>query len=122
MRLRRCRLSQIDGQTSDLVLESKFTSGCSEGKLCLGRDLRLLWQWAAVGRLAPSNASTQRFAVSTIANEAKYRNGVVTPKGILVRKPRWDVTAKGVVEVDEELEPPPGARGLTPLGVRASYP
>jgi len=29
MRLRRCRLSQIDGQTSDLVLESKFTSGCS---------------------------------------------------------------------------------------------
>jgi hypothetical protein len=33
------------------------------------------------------------------ADEAKYRNGVVTPKGILVRKPRWDVTAKGVVEV-----------------------
>ena len=32
-------------------------------------------------------------------NEAKYRNGVVMPKGILVRKPRWDVTAKGVVEV-----------------------
>ena len=32
-------------------------------------------------------------------NEAKYRNGVVTPKGILVRRPRWDVTAKGVVEV-----------------------
>jgi hypothetical protein len=33
------------------------------------------------------------------ADGAKYRNGVVTPKGILVRKPRWDVTAKGVVEV-----------------------
>ena len=35
-----------------------------------------------------------------------------------------DVTAKGVVEVDEELEPPPppGARGLTPLGVSTSYP
>ena len=33
------------------------------------------------------------------ADEAKSRNGVVTPKGILVRKPRWDVTAKGVVEV-----------------------
>ena len=33
------------------------------------------------------------------ADEAKYRNGVVTPKGILVRKPRWNVTAKGVVEV-----------------------
>ena len=32
-------------------------------------------------------------------NEAKYRNGVVTPKGILVRKPRWDFSAKGVVEV-----------------------
>ena len=32
MRLRRCRLSQIDGQTSDLVLESKFTSGCSDPK------------------------------------------------------------------------------------------
>ena len=27
MRLRRCRLSQISRQTSDLVLESKFTSG-----------------------------------------------------------------------------------------------
>ncbi len=32
-------------------------------------------------------------------NEAKYRNGVVTPKGVLVRRPRWDVVAKGVVEV-----------------------
>ena len=32
-------------------------------------------------------------------NEAKYRNGVVTPKGILMRKPRWDFTAKGIVEV-----------------------
>ena len=29
MRLRRCRLSQISRQTSDLVLESKFTSGRS---------------------------------------------------------------------------------------------
>ncbi len=28
-----------------------------------------------------------------------YRNGVVTPKGVLVRKPRWDVVAKGIVEV-----------------------
>ena len=27
-------------------------------------------------------------------NEAKYRNGIVTPKGVLVRKPRWDVVAK----------------------------
>ena len=32
-------------------------------------------------------------------NEAKYRNGVVTAKGVLVRKPRWDVVAKGIVEV-----------------------
>ena len=32
-------------------------------------------------------------------NETKYRNGVVTPKGILVRKPRWDFSAKGVAEV-----------------------
>ena len=32
-------------------------------------------------------------------NEAKYRNGIVTPKGILLRKPRWDFTAKGIVEV-----------------------
>ena len=32
-------------------------------------------------------------------NEAKYRNGVVTPKGVLMRKPRWDVVAKGIVEV-----------------------
>ena len=32
-------------------------------------------------------------------NEAKYRNGIVTPKGVLVRKPRWDVVAKGIVEV-----------------------
>ena len=33
------------------------------------------------------------------ADEAKYRSGVVTPKGILVRKPRWNFTAKGIVEV-----------------------
>ena len=32
-------------------------------------------------------------------NEEKYRNGIVTPKGILVRKPRWDFSAKGIVEV-----------------------
>jgi hypothetical protein len=32
-------------------------------------------------------------------NEAKYRNGVVTPKGVLMRKPRWDVVAEGIVEV-----------------------
>jgi hypothetical protein len=32
-------------------------------------------------------------------NEAKYRSGVVTSKGILVRKPRWDVIAKGIAEV-----------------------
>ena len=32
-------------------------------------------------------------------NEAKYRNGIVTPKGVLMRKPRWDVVAKPVVEV-----------------------
>ena len=32
-------------------------------------------------------------------NEAKYRNGVVTPKGLLVRRPRWDVIAKGIAEV-----------------------
>ena len=32
-------------------------------------------------------------------NEAKYCNGVVTPKGVLMRKPRWDVVAKPVVEV-----------------------
>jgi hypothetical protein len=32
-------------------------------------------------------------------NEAKYRNGIVTPKGVLMRKPRWDVVAKGIVEV-----------------------
>ena len=32
-------------------------------------------------------------------NEAKYRNGIVTPKGILLRKPRWDFTAKGIVDV-----------------------
>jgi hypothetical protein len=32
-------------------------------------------------------------------NEAKYRNGVVTPKGVIMRKPRWDVVAKGIVEV-----------------------
>ena len=32
-------------------------------------------------------------------NEAKYRSGVVTSKGILVRTPRWDFSAKGVAEV-----------------------
>ena len=32
-------------------------------------------------------------------NEAKYRSGIVTPKGVLMRKPRWDVVAKPVVEV-----------------------
>ena len=31
-------------------------------------------------------------------NEGKYRNGVVTPKGILVRKPKWNFEAKPVVE------------------------
>ena len=31
-------------------------------------------------------------------NEEKYRNGVVTPKGILVRKPSWNFVAKPVVE------------------------
>ena len=31
-------------------------------------------------------------------NEEKYRNGVVTPKGILVRKPKWNFEAKPVVE------------------------
>ena len=27
-------------------------------------------------------------------NEAKYRNGIVTPKGILVRRPKWNFEAK----------------------------
>ena len=31
-------------------------------------------------------------------NEMKYRNGIVTPKGILVRKPKWNFEAKPVVE------------------------
>ena len=31
-------------------------------------------------------------------NEEKYRNGVVTPKGVLVRKPKWNFEAKPVVE------------------------
>ena len=31
-------------------------------------------------------------------NEEKYRNGIVTPKGILVRKPKWNFEAKPVVE------------------------
>ena len=32
------------------------------------------------------------------ANEAKYRNGVVTENGILVRKPSWCFEVKPVVE------------------------
>ena len=32
-------------------------------------------------------------------NEAKYRNGIVTPKGILIRKPSWNFVAKAVVAV-----------------------
>jgi hypothetical protein len=31
-------------------------------------------------------------------NEAKYRNGIVTPKGILVRRPKWNFEANPVVE------------------------
>ena len=31
-------------------------------------------------------------------NEGKYRSGIVTPKGILVRKPKWNFEAKPVVE------------------------
>ena len=31
-------------------------------------------------------------------NEEKYRNGIVTPKGILVRKPSWKCVAKPIVE------------------------
>ena len=31
-------------------------------------------------------------------NEEKYRNGVVTPNGVLVRKPKWNFEAKPVVE------------------------
>ena len=31
-------------------------------------------------------------------NEEKYRNGIVTPKGILVRKPKWNFEAKPIVE------------------------
>ena len=33
-----------------------------------------------------------------VENEEKYRNGVVTPNGILVRKPKWNFEAKPVVE------------------------
>ena len=31
-------------------------------------------------------------------NEEKYRNGVVTPSGVLIRKPKWNFEAKPVVE------------------------
>ena len=31
-------------------------------------------------------------------NEERYRNGIVTPRGILVRKPKWNFEAKPVVE------------------------
>jgi hypothetical protein len=33
-----------------------------------------------------------------VGNEEKYRNGIVTPKGILVRRPKWNFEAKPVVE------------------------
>ena len=33
-------------------------------------------------------------------NEGKYRSGVVTPKGVLVRKPKWNFEAKPVVEAE----------------------
>lgn len=35
-------------------------------------------------------------------NEKAYRSGVVTAAGVLYRKPRWDVTAKDKVAVDED--------------------
>ena len=35
-------------------------------------------------------------------NEKAYRGGIVTAAGVLYRKPRWDVTAKEKVEIDEE--------------------
>ena len=31
-------------------------------------------------------------------NEERYRNGIVTSKGILVRRPKWNFEAKPVVE------------------------
>ena len=33
------------------------------------------------------------------ANEEKYRSGIATPSGILVRKPSWNFDVKPVVEV-----------------------
>ena len=35
-------------------------------------------------------------------NEKAYRGGVVTPAGVLYRKPRFEVTAKEKVEVGED--------------------
>ena len=35
-------------------------------------------------------------------NEKAYRSGVVTAAGVLYRKPRWDVTAKDKVAVNED--------------------
>ena len=32
------------------------------------------------------------------ANEAKYRNGVMTQHGVLIRKPAWCFEAKPIVE------------------------
>ena len=34
-------------------------------------------------------------------NERQYRDGVVTPSGVLYRKPRFEVTAKEKLEVGE---------------------
>ena len=34
------------------------------------------------------------------ANEMKYRNGVVTPLGILFRKPKWNFDVKPAIEAE----------------------
>ena len=51
-------------------------------------------------RLGESKKSlTAALADDFEANEEKYRNGIVTASGILLRKPSWNFDVKPVVEV-----------------------
>ena len=51
-------------------------------------------------RLGESKKSlTAALADDFEANEEKYRNGIVTASGILLRKPSWNFDVKPIVEV-----------------------
>ena len=52
-----------------------------------------------IEKLKADKASLEKaLAADFEVNEMKYRDGVKTPNGILIRKPNWKCVAKPVVE------------------------